>query len=155
MVPYLDLWEGNSFLFPCSSCKGTNQFVFSPPFRVSIACLPCSVQGVLMQGDHWGVVGLEFSRTLIFTIIFWEFLLWLRGLWTQLVSMRMGVQSLASHSGLRIWRCRELWCRLQTQLRSQVAVAVAWAGSGRSDSTPSLGTSICRRCGHKKKQKMK
>ena len=27
--------------------------------------------------------------------------------------------------GLRIWFCRELWCRLQTQLESGVAVAVA------------------------------
>ena len=26
--------------------------------------------------------------------------------------MRMGVRSLASLCGLRIWRCRELWCRL-------------------------------------------
>ena len=26
---------------------------------------------------------------------------------------------------LRIWRCRELWCRLQTQLGSGIAVAVA------------------------------
>ena len=34
------------------------------------------------------------------------------------------VQSLASLSGLRIWRCRELWCRSQTWLRSHIAVAV-------------------------------
>ena len=27
-------------------------------------------------------------------------------------------------SGLRIWRCHELWCRSQTQLTSGVAVAV-------------------------------
>ena len=33
---------------------------------------------------------------------------------------------LASLSGLRIWHCRKLWCRSQTWLRSQVAVAVAW-----------------------------
>ena len=26
-------------------------------------------------------------------------------------------------SGFRIWHCRELWCRLQTRLRSGVAVA--------------------------------
>ena len=32
---------------------------------------------------------------------------------------------LASISGLRIRRCRELWCRLQTWLRSRVPVAVA------------------------------
>ena len=28
-------------------------------------------------------------------------------------------------SGLRIQRCRELWCRLQTRLESRVAVALA------------------------------
>ena len=38
--------------------------------------------------------------------------------------MRMQVQSLASVSELRIWHCSELWCRWQTQLGSQVAVAV-------------------------------
>ena len=43
----------------------------------------------------------------------------------------------------------ELWCRLQMRLGSHVAVAVAWAGSCSSDSTPSLGTSICLRCGPK------
>jgi len=36
-----------------------------------------------------------------------------------------------------------------------VAVAVAQAGSCSSDWTPSLGPSICRRCGPKKKQKKK
>ena len=41
-----------------------------------------------------------------------------------LVHMRMQVRSLALLSWLRIWRCRELWCRLQTQLGSCVAVAV-------------------------------
>ena len=37
----------------------------------------------------------------------------------------MRVQSLDSLSGLRICRCSELWCRSQTWLRSDVAVAVA------------------------------
>ena len=32
--------------------------------------------------------------------------------------MRMRVRSLASLSGLRIWRCPELWCRSQMKLRS-------------------------------------
>ena len=41
-----------------------------------------------------------------------------------LVSMRTQVQSLVSLSGLSIQRCRELWCRSQTQLRSHTAVAV-------------------------------
>ena len=40
-------------------------------------------------------------------------------------------------------------------LGSGVAVVVAWTGSYRSDSTPSLGTSICRKCGPLKKKKKK
>ena len=32
--------------------------------------------------------------------------------------MRFWVQSLDSLSGLQIWHCHELWCRLQTRLRS-------------------------------------
>ena len=39
-------------------------------------------------------------------------------------NMRLQVQSLALPSGLRIWRCHELWCRSQMRLRSQLAVAV-------------------------------
>ena len=46
----------------------------------------------------------------------------------------------------------ELGCRLQMWLRSPVAVAVVWAGSCRSDSTPSLGTSIGCGCGPKKQK---
>ena len=40
------------------------------------------------------------------------------------------------------------------QLGSGVDVAVAQAGSCSSNLTPSLGTSICLRCGHKKKKKI-
>ena len=36
-------------------------------------------------------------------------------------------------SGLRIRRCQELWCRLQTQLGSLIAVAVASAGGYSSN----------------------
>ena len=61
--------------------------------------------------------------------------------------MRLRVRSLALLLGLRIWRCRELWCGSQTWLRSCVAVAVAQASSCGSDSTPSLGTSVSHRCG--------
>ena len=43
----------------------------------------------------------------------------------RLGTMRLRVRSLASLSGLRIRRCRELWCRSQTRLTSGVAVAVA------------------------------
>ena len=39
--------------------------------------------------------------------------------------MRLQVRSLTSLSGLRIQRCHELWCRLQTRLGSHVAMPVA------------------------------
>ena len=39
-------------------------------------------------------------------------------------TMRLQVRSLALLSGLRIRRCCELWCRLQTRLGSQVAVVL-------------------------------
>jgi len=42
-----------------------------------------------------------------------EFPLWLSGLWTRLVSMRLWVGSLALLSGLRIQHCHELWYRSQ------------------------------------------
>ena len=47
--------------------------------------------------------------------------------WQQirLGTMRLLFPSLASLNGLRIWRCHELWCRSQTQLRSGIAVALA------------------------------
>ena len=73
----------------------------------------------------------------------------------QLVSMRMQVQSLASISGSGNPRCHELWCRSQMWLKSPVAVAVVSAGSCSSNSAPSLGTSMCRRCGPKKQRKRK
>ena len=60
------------------------------------------------------------------------------------------IQSLALLSGLRIRHCRELWRRSQTQLGSGVAVAVTQASSCSSNSTPSLGTSICHGCRPKK-----
>ena len=63
------------------------------------------------------------------------------------------VWSLASLSGLRIWHCHKMWCRSQTRLGSGVAVSVAQACSYSSDSTPSLGTSVCHGCGPKKRTK--
>ena len=74
---------------------------------------------------------------------------------TNLRTMRLQVRSLALISGLRLRRCRELWCRLQTRLGSCVAVAVAEAGSCSSDSTPGLGTSICCRSGPRNGKKTK
>ena len=54
-----------------------------------------------------------------------EFLLWLRRLRTQLVSMRIRVRSMASFSELRIQCCYKLWYRTQTCLGSSIAVTVA------------------------------
>ena len=51
--------------------------------------------------------------------------------------------------------CSELWYRLHIWLRSGVAVAMAVAGRCSSDSSPSLGTSICHRFGPKKQKKKK
>ena len=71
------------------------------------------------------------------------------------MAQRTRVQSLASLKGLRIPLCRELQCRSQTWLGSCIAVAVAQASRYSSDSTPSLGTSICHKCGPKKTKKKK
>ena len=48
-----------------------------------------------------------------------------------------------------------LWCRSQMRLGSGVAVAVPQAGSCSSDSTPSLGTSICHGAALKSKKRKK
>ena len=80
-----------------------------------------------------------------------EFPSWFRGI--RLVSMGTRVRSLVSLSGLRIWRCHEVQCNLQTHLKSGIAVAVLWASSYSSDSTPSLGTSIWHWWNPKKKKK--
>ena len=58
-------------------------------------------------------------------------------------------------SGLGIQCCPELWCSLKKQLGSCVAVAMVQAGCYSSNSTPSLGTFTCCRCGPKKKKKKK
>ena len=69
---------------------------------------------------------------------------------TRITSMRTQVRSLAPLSGLKIWRCHELWCRSQMRLRAGAAVAVVLANSCSSDSTPGMGTAICLRCNPKK-----
>ena len=70
-------------------------------------------------------------------------------------AIRFQVLSLALLSGLRIWRCRALWCRLQTRLGSCVAVAVAEAGGYSSHQTLSLGTSTYAAGAALKRQKKK
>ena len=69
---------------------------------------------------------------------------------TRLVSVRMQVRSLALLSGLKIQHYCKLQCRAWTWLGSGVTIAVVKAGSCSSDSTPSLGTSICHRYGTEK-----
>ena len=72
---------------------------------------------------------------------------------TNPTSTRTQVRSLALLSGLRIRHCSGLWCGSQMWLGSPAAVAMAEASSCSSDSTPSLGTSMCQRCGSKKTKK--
>ena len=71
----------------------------------------------------------------------------------RLGNIRLWVRSLTSLSGLTIQHCHELWYRSQMWLASGVAVAVVWAGGYSSDSTPSLGTSICAGMALKSKNK--
>ena len=70
----------------------------------------------------------------------------------RLVTTRLQVQSLPSVSGLRTRHGRKLWCRSKTQLGFGV-VAVLQAGPCSSDSTPSLGISICHTFSPKKQKK--
>ena len=69
--------------------------------------------------------------------------------------MWMQVPSLALLNQFGSRHCLELWCRLQMQLRSQVAVAEVQVSSSSSDSTPSLGIFICYRCSPKKQKRRK
>ena len=62
------------------------------------------------------------------------------------------VQSLALLTGLRNQCCCELWCSSQTWLRSWAVLSLAVAGSCSSDSTSSLGTTICHRRRPKKQE---
>ena len=78
-----------------------------------------------------------------------ELLVWLSELRAQLVSIGMWVRSLVSLSGLRIWRCRTC---VGHRLSLDMALLQLWYSS---DSTPSLWTSICHRCGPKKQKEKK
>ena len=82
----------------------------------------------------------------------WEFLTHysrLSELRASLGCMRMQVQSPALLSGLSTRHCHRLWRRSPIRPVSSVAVA----GSSIADSTPALGTSICRVYSHKKRNK--
>ena len=75
--------------------------------------------------------------------------------WIRLVATRMWVRSLALPRGSGIWRCCELWCTSQTQLKSGVAVAVAEAAPIPPTQLLNLGTSICRGYSPKEQKKKK
>ena len=62
----------------------------------------------------------------------------------------MWIQSLALLSGLSIWRCHKLQCRSKMYLVSDVAGIGLSCGSNL---TSGSGTSICLKCGYKKKKK--
>ena len=71
-----------------------------------------------------------------------------------LVSMGMQIWSLALLKWVKDLALRELWCRSQTWLGSCTVVpAVSKAGRYGSNSTPTLGTSICCGYGSRKKKK--
>ena len=76
--------------------------------------------------------------------------MWLSGLRTQHCLLEDVVSIPGLLRGLRIQQYCKLWCRSQTSLRTRLAVAVIWAGSYSSDSTPGLRPSICHRCAPKK-----
>ena len=75
---------------------------------------------------------------------------------TNMTSIYEDVGSIpASLSGLRIQCCYELLCRWQVRLRSGIAVAAVQARSCSSNSTLSVGSSICHRYSPKKEKKKK
>ena len=76
--------------------------------------------------------------------------MWLFGLRTQLVSMGMQVQSLASLSGHSSYA---VICGIGLQMRLGSGIAMTQTDNCSSNSTPPLGTSICHRCSPKKKKK--
>ena len=102
--------------------------------------LSCSRDSLTFQQKHYKKEDIKKGWS-------WVFPLWLRGLNTRLVCMRMQVRSPALISRSRILRCRKLWCGSKTH-----HIWCRVGGSCSSHSTPSLGTSICQ-CGPGGKKK--
>ena len=69
--------------------------------------------------------------------------------------MRLRVRSLPLLSGLGIWCCSELWCRLQTRLGSHLLCGSGVGCQLQLRLDPQPGTSICRRSGPKNGKKTK
>jgi len=69
-------------------------------------------------------------------------------------TMRLRVRSLASLSGLRIWHCCELWCRLQTWLWYRLA-ATALIGPLAWEPPYATGAALEKAKRQKKKKKPK
>ena len=106
-----------------------------------------------METEYPGRKVQAITRTVILkTSLHGEFPLWRSSKWIRLVSMLMRLDPWPRSVG---WGSApslcELRCRLQVRLRS--LVALAWASSCSSDSTPSLGTPIWPECSPKKKKK--
>ena len=102
-------------LFICFSFSS----ILDPLLKCLLLLDCCSYVWMMHQTGNW-------NKTYNSLIIFIQFGIPVvpQQKWTWLASMRMGIWSLASFSGLRIWRCRELWCTLQTWVRSGFVVAV-------------------------------
>ena len=137
---------GYSALTPSiSSCSGCPLFVYrvpalalllQDPYLVLWGCVLCVSVCVVYNSSLSRLMSVSFLWLLKLNVhsfqpshssfleIFRAFPLRLSGLRIRLVSMRMQVQSLASHSGLRILRCFKLRCRLQMQLGSSASAAV-------------------------------
>ena len=86
--------------------------------RLDVICCRCSPKRILKEFQMYS----KHLKILLSS----EFLQGFSGLRTQLVSVRIRVQSLAWFSGLRI---HKLWRRSQIQIRSSIAVAVAQAST--------------------------
>ena len=135
---------GQRILLLWAWCLGFNQ---SDAWVQSWSGMSCLIYGQhLFNGTHQNWLW----HTVHKNINFLEFLLLLR---VKDLTLSLQVQPLALLSGLRIRHFHKLWLRSQMQLRSRWCCCCGVGCSCSSDLTPDLGTSICSRCGHKKKEK--